>query len=168
MGRAGALVGIGLIAACGESPAPAPAKVQPVVESPAPVAPAPAATEAPPVEAAPAAPAEVPEDIVANVEAIRLAESAHAMVLGKYLAAPAWPRAADAVNTEALAWAEQGDWKKLGWTPAGPVRGSYEVKLVRGGFVVTATIDADGDGVPARATATHKEHGKLSTPEGVR
>lgn len=139
-----------------------------VVAAPEPAAPEPAAPEPAAPEPAAPEPAAPEEDLLANLNAIRLAEVAHAMVLGKYLAAPAWPRAADQIDGAALPWAEQAEWKKLGWTPAGPVRGSYRVETRGGGFTVTGVIDADGDGVPATGVATHKEHAKLTSAPGVR
>lgn len=154
---------------CGGAPSTeAPKPEAPPAVAPEPPAPEPAAPE--PVAPEPAAPEPVApeEDLLANLNAIRLAEVAHAMVLGKYLAAPAWPRAAEQIDGAAVPWTEQAEWKKLGWTPPGPVRGSYRVETRGGGFTVTGVIDADGDGVPAKGVATHKEHAKLTSAPGVR
>ncbi len=145
----------------------------PVEATPPVVVAAPAAPVEPPPPAAPPAPeppppAPPPEDLLANLDAIRLAEGAHAMVLGRYLALPSWPRAAEAVDAVAVPWAEQESWKKLGWSPEGPVRGAYRVELRGGGYVATGTIDADGDGVPATAVATHRDHAKWTSAAGVR
>ena len=122
-----------LLIGCGGAPDPVQAPAPVVVAEPvAPVEPPPA-PEAPP-------PAPPPEDLLANLDAIRLAEGAHAMVLGRYLALPSWPRAAEAVDAVAVPWAEQDSWKKLGWSPEGPVRGAYRVELRGGGYVATGVI----------------------------
>ena len=152
-----------ILVACGAPPEPTPPPAAPAATV-APAAPAPPA----PAEPAPPPPPPPPEDPLANLDAIRLAEGAHAMVLGRYLALPSWPRAPELVNAEPVPWGEPEAWKKLGWAAEGPVRAAYRVELRGGGYVATAVIDADGDGVPATAVATHREAARWTSAAGGR
>lgn len=62
----------------------------------------------------------------------------------------------------------------LGWAPDGPVCCSYEVEVIAaedggvGDFLVRATCDTDGDGVPAIFTSSGKENAKQVTGDEVR
>lgn len=95
-------------------------------------------------------------EVTAALQGIRAAELAHLAEHGRLLAAAPTPVSVDALRSGTSVWPTGSAFDSLGWTPEGPVRGTYEVRLLDGGagFVVHGWIDGDGDGVPAHYTAT--------------
>jgi hypothetical protein len=103
-------------------------------------------------------------EVPVNVRAIALAERAHFAENARYVAVP---RADAKLGREPAPFAGGPEWTQLGWSPDGPLRGTYWVEVAGDGFVVHGAIDADGDGVPAEFTVTGDGEAVMTTLEAV-
>ena len=89
-----------------------------------------------------------------NVEAIRTAELAYRAGRDTYLRAAPHPRQVPGPEPVSWPWTNQA-FEELGFAPDGAVRGVYEVTdATSWDFMVTGTIDADGDGEEVVCTAS--------------
>jgi len=112
-------------------------------------------------------------ELPANVDGIKTAELAYDAAYGFFVAAEPHPEATP--GAELVPWGEgNSDFRELGWSPDGPVRGVYEVRTVLSedeetvlDFQVIATCDIDEDGVRARYTATRETNGSFGGQEEV-
>lgn len=85
-----------------------------------------------------------------NVDAIRIAEMAYNKGHGHFLAVSSPSEGAGAITgKERRAWVGSPGWTELGWSPAGPVYGTYSVEVDGAEFRVVGQADVDGDGVLA-------------------
>lgn len=105
----------------------------------------------------------------AHLTAIAVAQRAHAASQGSYLAIPACP---DDQTPQAPRQLQAGMCPALdtlmgdpGWM--GATYGSYTFELTEGGFIGTARLDLDGDGVPAVYQVDTEGQPKQLTPDEV-
>ncbi len=104
-----------------------------------------------------------------NVNAIKTAQAAYKASNGAFLAAGPHPRSLAKLNPSPAEWTPGSAFDTLGWSPDGPVRGTYQVEVLSGSldFIVHGWIDADGDGVPAHFTATSNSIAERITPRSI-
>lgn len=109
-------------------------------------------------------------EVPANVAGIKTAQLAYDAAFDTFVPVPQpHPRPAERLDAEAVDWPSGSRFDTLGWSPDGPVRGTYWVEVRPDGedFVVHGMIDDDGDGIPAHYTATKTINALLLTPSGV-
>jgi hypothetical protein len=109
-------------------------------------------------------------EVKPNLNGIRAAQIAYFSVNKAYVqVVDPVPRAAAALNPQAVDWPKGTAFDSLDWAPVGKVYGTYWVEVGEDGasFVAHALIDADGDGTPAHYTAERGTEAKPITPEGV-
>ena len=84
--------------------------------------------------------------------------------------APPWPRPESQLSATPAPWSVEPHWALYGWDPGQPVLATFEVVGPDTACTVRASVDADGDGVPARwhMTGNQDHEPVLDTPEGVR
>lgn len=106
----------------------------------------------------------------AHVRGLRTAEMAYHAAFDAYLPMPVWPRPVAELTPEPVPWPEGSDYDILGWSPAEAVRGTFQIEVAVDGsdFTVHGWQDLDGDGVPARWTATRTDGPALVSDPGVR
>lgn len=93
-------------------------------------------------------------EVPANVEGIKVAQSAHHQGAETYVACDRAPRTVP--DKTAVDWVPTDGFTEIGWSPTGAVRGVYEVEYTDGDedFLVRGYSDTDGDGNQAEYTAT--------------
>jgi hypothetical protein len=109
------------------------------------------------------------EELPRLVNSIRKFELDNYGPFQEYVSAEPAPRPAHAVDGNAVPWASNDGFDKLGWAPddVGAVVGSYRVAATATGFTVTGTCDLDGDGERAVFVATEKEEAKAVSDPSV-
>lgn len=108
-------------------------------------------------------------EIFSNVDGIKTAQAAYMAEHGSFLPTEPHPRPVEDLDPKQAEWTSGSAFDELGWSPDGPVRGTYQVVVLpdSSDFVVHGWIDADGDGVPAHITATRRSHAERVTPKRV-
>ena len=104
-----------------------------------------------------------------NVNGIKTAQAAYMAEHGSFLPAGPHPRPVEALGPGQAEWTSGSAFDELGWSPDGPVRGTYQVVVLpdSSDFIVHGWIDADSDGVPAHFTATWRSNAERVTPKRV-
>jgi hypothetical protein len=104
----------------------------------------------------------------ANVDGIKTAELGYDAAFDEFIAAPRHPRPSPDEHPVSWRGGNTG-FQRLGWAPAGPVRGVYWVVVTDGGtdFEVHALCDVDGDGVPSHFMATKTTRTSMETKNTV-
>ncbi len=108
-------------------------------------------------------------EVFMNVDGIKTAQAAYMAEHGSFLPAGPHPRPVEALDPQQAEWTSGSAFDVLGWSPDGPVRGTYQVVVLpdSSDFIVHGWIDADGDGVPAHVTATRSANAERVTRKRV-
>jgi hypothetical protein len=100
--------------------------------------------------------AEVPL-LVESIRAHEIRQGQHFPMEG-FISADWAPRDPTRLNAEAVPWATNAGFTRLGWSPSAEgydwVRGTYKVAATRQGFTVSGKCDLDEDGAAAWFEAT--------------
>jgi prepilin-type N-terminal cleavage/methylation domain-containing protein len=100
------------------------------------------------------------------VHGIKLSQLSYDAQHDAYLDCSPAPRARSAMDKSAVPWDTLGDtnWRDLGWTPDGDLRGVYETNSDPDptiGFMVIGTSDVDDDDLEARYEASRDQEPQL-------
>ena len=107
-------------------------------------------------------------DVAQHVDDIRAAELTYMAAFETFVFQPEpYPRAIEALDPNPVSFQWGSAFDDLGWAPEGDVAATFQVLPEGDGFRVIGTIDADGDGEPARFVATRDRAAVRETPEGV-
>ena len=107
-------------------------------------------------------------DVQQHVDDIRAAELTYMAAFEAWVFQPEpYPRAVEALDPNPVSFQWGSAFDDLGWAPEGDVAATFQVVPDGDGFRVIGTIDADGDGEPARFVATRDRAAERETPEGV-
>lgn len=111
-------------------------------------------------------------ELPGNIHGIRVVELAYDASYDEYLELPLAPRVDNDLDKTAVAWVTSGDeWKTVGWSPDGLVRGNYQVGLSSVDhpgieFLITARADLDNDDALTEYTASENDAATL-TPSRI-
>ena len=106
-------------------------------------------------------------EVPMNMKAIKTSEEAYKAADNVYISATAYP-SAPSENPQQWVASASGGFQTLGWSPDGPVRGSYAVAAPSNqDFTITGTSDVDGVGGAATYTATSSVAPVLTTARDV-
>jgi prepilin-type N-terminal cleavage/methylation domain-containing protein len=89
-------------------------------------------------------------ELPANVHGVKISQLSYEAIYDDFLDCGPAPRDRASMDKEQVPWDNRGDdnWRDLGWTPDGPVRGVYETNNDPDpaiGFIVIGTADVDDD-----------------------
>ncbi len=96
-------------------------------------------------------------ELVENVNGLKTAVAMYDAAFDGYISAPPAPRPVHALTPDEVPWRSTAEFVRLGWSPDGPVRGTYWIEVAPDGsdFEVYGAMDADGDGEPVVYRATN-------------
>ena len=107
-------------------------------------------------------------ELPGNVDGLKIAQISFEAANDYFANCPVMPRDHAALDKEAVVWNTGGDdnWRDLGWSPDGDVRGAYETNdssdpLKR--FTVAAYADMDDDGVEVSFEADQNKNATMIT-----
>ena len=107
-------------------------------------------------------------EVPGNVDGIKTAQLAYDAAFDGFVANPTpRPRPIAELDRRGVPWVDDAGFREIGWTPDGPVRGTYWTEVSADGqdFVVHGMIDIDQDGEPAHAIATRERPAALVDPD---
>ncbi|MCK6505912.1 type II secretion system GspH family protein [Myxococcota bacterium] len=101
-----------------------------------------------------------------NVDGIKTAELAYDAAFDTFITSTAQPSTLPGKTQ--VAWPSGTAFNTLGWSPDGKVRGQYAVETLSStDFMVTGTINVDGDGSNSSWTATKTVNATMNTGNSV-
>lgn len=107
-------------------------------------------------------------ELLENVNSIRIVVMAHHDAFQEYVGATPAPRSPFEVNSTAVPWIPSEGFKKLSWAPEEPtVRGSYSISVSESGFKIVGTSDIDEDAERAVVEASETSLAKLVSDDSV-
>ncbi len=101
-----------------------------------------------------------------NMQAIKVAEISYYMEYDEYVAVDFYP-SSPSKSPQNWVIPKSGEFKTIGWSPEGEVRGSYAVTLSEKDFEIIGLSDVDGDGVYATYVATSSTRPFPKTPANI-
>lgn len=108
-------------------------------------------------------------ELPGNVDGLKLAQMSFEASNDYFVNCPVMPRDHAALDKEAVPWNDAGgddNWRDLGWSPDGDVRGAYETNEStdpQKRFTVFAYADMDDDGVEATFEADQNKNATMVT-----
>ena len=108
------------------------------------------------------------QEMMDNVNDLRIMELAYKEAFGAYISAPLAPRPLETLDKKRIPLGPAEGFSALHWKPHEKgLRASYEIVADDSGFLIRATCDLDEDGEVAIFEATHTDLATVVTAKGI-